>query len=170
MYKYFSSAYKFGSIAGALSVIAFVALSFLYPDPTNLNLVFGYVISPIAIFLAIKFFKEYSNNGYLSFAEGMSLGFVTYMLEAILSLIGIWIVLQIHPNLFEQIKASKLDVLATSKDSIVSQVGLESYGMTLESVKNMVSLDIALNDGLWKIIPGLFFTIIISIILRRNPN
>lgn len=170
MYKYFSSAYKFGSIAGALSVLAFVALSFLYSDPTNLNLVFGYVITPIAIFLAIKFFKEYSNTGYLSFAEGMSVGFVTYMLEAILSLVGIWLVLQINPELFDQIKASKLDVLATSKESIVSQVGQESYTMTLESVKNMVQWDIALNDALWKIIPGLFFTIIISIILRKNPN
>lgn len=170
MYKYFSSAYKFGSIAGALSIIAFVALSFLYPDPTNLNLVFGYVITPVAIFLAIKFFKEYSNNGYLSFAEGMSVGFVTYMLEAIISLVGIWLVLQLHPDLFDQIKVSKLDVLATNMESIVTQVGQDSYFMTLESIKNMVYWDIALNDALWKIIPGLFFTIIISIILRKNPN
>ena len=170
MYKYFSSAYKFGGIAGALSIIAFVALSFLYPDPTNLNLIFGYIITPIAVFLAIKFFKEYSNSGYLSFAEGMSVGFVTYMLEAISSLAGIWLVLLLHPDLFNQIKESKLDVLATNKDSILAQVGQDSFNMTLESIKNMVQLDVALNDALWKIIPGLFFTIIISIILRKNPN
>ena len=170
MYRYFSSAYKFGSIAGILSVLAFVALSFLYPDPSNLNLIFGYVITPIAIFLAIKFFKEYSNNNYLSFAEGMSVGFVAYMLEAIISLGGIWIILLVHPSLFDQIKVSKLDVLATNQESIVSQVGQNSFEMTLESIKNMAPMDIALNDALWKIIPGLFFTIIISIILRKNPN
>lgn len=170
MYRFFSSAYKFGGIAGALSIIAFITLSFLYPDPTNLNLVFGYVITPIAIFLAIKFFKEYSNTGYLSFAEGMSVGFVAYMLEAIISLGGIWLVLLIHPDLFDQVKISKLDVLATNRESIVAQVGENSFDMTLESIKNMVPWDIALNDALWKIIPGLFFTIIISIILRKNPN
>lgn len=170
MYRYFSSAYKFGSIAGALSIVAFIVLSFLYPDPTNLNLIFGYVITPIAIFLAIKFFKEYSNNGYLSFAEGMSVGFVTYLLEAVISLVGIWLFLVIQPDLFDQIKLSKLDVLGKSKDSIVAQVGENSFDLTLESIKNMVTLDIALNDALWKIIPGLFFTIIISIILRKNPN
>ncbi|TXE03625.1 DUF4199 domain-containing protein [Algoriphagus aquimarinus] len=170
MYRFFSSAYKFGGIAGALSIIAFITLSFLYPDPTNLNLVFGYVITPIAIFLAIKFFKEYSNNGYLSFAEGMSVGFVAYMLEAIISLGGIWLVLLINPDLFDQVKISKLDVLATNRESIVAQVGENSFDMTLESIKNMVPWDIALNDALWKIIPGLFFTIIISIILRKNPN
>ncbi|MEB2778288.1 DUF4199 domain-containing protein [Algoriphagus sp. D3-2-R+10] len=170
MYKYFSSSYKFGSIAGVLSILAFIALSFLYPDPTNLNLIFGYVITPIAIFLAIKFFKEYSNNGYLSFAEGMSVGFVTYVLESVISLVGIWILLLIHPDLFDQIKLSKLEVLAKSKDSIIAQVGESSFDLTLESIKNMVPFDIALNDALWKIIPGLFFTIIISIILRKNPN
>ncbi|SFB61600.1 DUF4199 domain-containing protein [Algoriphagus aquimarinus] len=170
MYRFFSSAYKFGGIAGALSIIAFLTLSFFYPDPTNLNLVFGYVITPVAIFLAIKFFKEYSNTGYLSFAEGMSVGFVAYMLEAIISLVGIWLILLIHPDLFDQVKLSKLSVLANSKESIVAQVGENSFDMTLESIKNMIPWDIALNDALWKIIPGLFFTIIISIILRKNPN
>lgn len=170
MYKYFSTAYKFGAIAGAFSVLAFISLSFLYPDPTNLNLVFGYVITPIAIFLGIKFFKEYSNDGFLSFAEGMSVGFVTYMLEAIVSLGGIWLVLILHPTLFAQVKESKLAVLGNSKESILSQVGQNSFDLTLESIRNMVPWDIALNDALWKIIPGLFFTIIISIILRKNPN
>ncbi|REG90505.1 DUF4199 domain-containing protein [Algoriphagus antarcticus] len=170
MYKYFSTAYKFGGFAGALSILSFISLSFLYPDPTNLNLVFGYVITPIAIFLAIKFFKDYSNEGYLSFSEGMSVGFVAYMLEAIISLGGIWVILIIHPDLFEQVKESKLDVLATNKGSIVAQVGESSFDLTLESIRNMVPWDIALNDALWKIIPGLFFTIIISIILRKNPN
>ncbi|MEB2781600.1 DUF4199 domain-containing protein [Algoriphagus sp. C2-6-M1] len=170
MYKYFSSAYKFGSIAGVLSILAFITLSFLYPDPTNLNLIFGYVITPIAIFMAIKFFKDYSNNDYLSFAEGMSVGFVTYVLESVISLVGIWILLIIHPDLFYQIKLSKLDVLAESKVSIIAQVGESSFDLTLESIRNMVPFDIALNDSLWKIIPGLFFTIIISIILRKNLN
>lgn len=170
MYKYFSTAYKFGGIAGAFSVLAFISLSFLYTDPTNLNLVFGYVITPVAIFLAIKFFKEYSNEGFLSFSEGMSIGFVTYMLEAIGSLGGIWLVLILYPSLFDQIKESKLEVLSTSKETIVNQVGENSFNLTLESIRNMVPLDIALNDALWKIIPGLFFTIIISIILRKNPN
>ncbi|WP_339876982.1 DUF4199 domain-containing protein [uncultured Algoriphagus sp.] len=170
MYKYFSTAYKFGGFAGILSILSFIILSFLYPDPTNLNLVFGYVITPVAIYLAIKFFKEYSNTGYLSFAEGMSVGFVTYILEALVSLGGIWIILIVRPDLFGQIKDSKLAVLSTSKESIVSQVGENSFNMTLESIKNMIPWDVALNDALWKIIPGLFFTIIISIILRKNPN
>jgi hypothetical protein len=170
MSKYFKTAYQFGALGGILSVFAFFILSFFYVDPSNLTLLFGYVVTPIAIFLAIKFFKEYSNGGYLSFAEGMSVGFVTYVLIGLVSAVGIWLILTISPDLFEQIKLSKLDVLEKGKGTIISQVGENSFDATLESIKEMSKLDVAINDGLWKIIPGLFFTIIISIILRKNPN
>ncbi len=170
MSRYFKTAYQFGSLGGILSVLAFITLSFFYLDPTNLTLLFGYVITPIAIFLALKFFKEYANSGYLSFSEGMSVGFVTYILIASISTLGILIFLVVSPDLFEQIKLSKLEVLAKGKETILSQVGESSFEATVASIQEMTKLDVAINDGLWKIIPGLFFTIIISIILRKNPN
>ncbi|WP_296704001.1 DUF4199 domain-containing protein [Algoriphagus sp.] len=170
MNNYFKSAYLFGVFGGGLGLVSFFTLSFFREDPTTLNLVFGYVIVPISIYLALKYFKDYSNQGFISFAEGMSVGFVAYMLIAIISFFGIWLFLTIDLNLFELIKSSKIDTLVQSRDTIISQVGQNSYDATLESVKVMSKIDIALNDAIWKIIPGLFFTIIISIILRKNPN
>ena len=170
MSKYFTSAYRFGLLGGALSVVSFIVLSIIYGDATNLNLVFGYVITPISIFMAIRIFKEYGNAGYLSFAEGMSVGFVCYMILAGISCLGIWVTLMFWPDLFLEIKDSKLDVLSSNKESIVSQLGTDSYEMTLKSLSTLSEFDIAFNDAIWKIIPGLFFTIIISIILRKNPN
>lgn len=170
MNKYLASAYQFGGIGGILSVIAFIILSFLRTDPTNMGLIFGYVITPISLFLAIKFFKEYTNNGFLSFAEGMSLGFATYTLIALISGIGIWVILLFSPELFEEIKLSKLEVLQQNQETIITQMGKDSFESALLSVQNMITWDIAFNDAIWKVIPGLFFTIIIFIILRKNPN
>lgn len=169
MNKYLGSAYQFGGIGGVLSVVAFVILSFLRSDPTNLSLIFGYVITPISLFLAIKFFKEYTNQGFLSFAEGMSIGFVTYLLIALISGTGIWVILLISPVLFEEIKISKLEVLGQNKETIIDQMGENSFATTLISIQNMIPWDVAFNDAIWKVIPGLFFTIIISVILRKNP-
>jgi hypothetical protein len=170
MTKYFKSAYQFGALGGLLSVVSFYILSLLYPDPTNLNLLFGYVLVPVALFLSIKFFKDYSNSGFISFSEGMTVGFVTYLILGILSSIGIWLILSFSPDLFETIKIQKLAVLSESKDTIVSQLGENSYQVTQENMKEMSPWDVALNDGLWKIVPGMFFSIIISIIFRKNPN
>ena len=151
-------------------MLSFHLLSYLYPDPTNLNFLFGYVLVPISVFLSIKFFKEYSNSGYLSFSEGMTVGFVTYTLLGILSTLGIWLILAFSPELFEVIKNQKIEVLSQSKETIISQLGENSFQTTQENMKDLSPWDIALNDGLWKIVPGMFFSIIISIIFRKNPN
>jgi hypothetical protein len=170
MSKNFLSAFQFGILGGVLSLIAFLILSVFYNDPSNLTLLFGYVICPFAIFLSIKFFKADQNSGYLSFSEGMTVGFLTYVLIALISTLGIWLFLVISPETFKLITIAKFEVLEKGKETIIAQVGQNSYDATYESLKEMSKLDIALNDGIWKVIPGLFFTIIISIILRKNPN
>lgn len=170
MTKYFTSAYQFGTLGGILSIVSFYFLSYFYPDPTNLNLLFGYVLVPIALFLSIKFFKDYSNSGFLSFSEGMTVGFVTYLLLGLLSTLGIWLILSFSPELFQLIKNQKLEVLMESKETIISQLGENSFLTTEGNLQNMSPWDIALNDGLWKIVPGMFFSIIISVIFRKNPN
>ncbi|OYX17564.1 MAG: hypothetical protein B7Z16_10015 [Algoriphagus sp. 32-45-6] len=57
-----------------------------------------------------------------------------------------------------------------NKETIISQVGETSFLATQSSLKGMTAFDVGINDGLWKIIPGMFFSIIISIIFRKNPN
>ena len=100
MSKYFRTAYQFGALGGVLSGISFYVLSLFNADPSNLNLVFGYLITPFAVYLAIRFFKDYANGGFLSFAEGMSIGAVTYLLVALLSAMLIWGILLQSPTLF----------------------------------------------------------------------
>ena len=170
MTKYLKTAYQFGALGGLLSGLSFYVLSLFYPDPTNLNLVFGYLITPVTVFLAIKFFKDYNNEGYLSFSEGMSVGAVSFLLLAILSTGIIWGVLESSSSLFSAIQTAKWAVLEKNKEVIISQVGLASFEVTQTNLQSISPWDIALNDGIWKIIPGMFFSIIISIILKKNPN
>jgi hypothetical protein len=170
MTKYFQTAYQFGTLGGLLSGVSFYVLSLFHEDPTNLNLVFGYLITPFTVFLAIKFFKEYKNEGYLSFAEGMSVGAVSFVLLAFLSTGIIWGILGSSPSLFSAIQTAKWAVLEKNKEVIISQVGLASFKVTQTNLKSMTSWDVALNDGIWKILPGMFFSILISTILRKNKQ
>ena len=168
MTKYLKTAYQFGVLGGILSGLSFYVLSLFYPDPTNLNLVFGYVITPFAVYLAIKFYKEFANDGFLSFAEGMTIGAVTYLILALLSALTIWGILESSPSLFEAIQTAKWAVLDQNKEVIIGQVGQESFDLTQTNLKGMGPWDIAFNDGIWKILPGMFFSILISVILKKN--
>ncbi len=168
MNNYIESTYKFGLIGGVFCIISFLVFAWMGLDPTNFNMIFGYVLIPIFVFLGIRYFKNHYNAGFLSFAHGMSTGFLIYTLIALVSGLGIWLILLISPTLFEQIRQSKIEVMESNKDLIVSQLSEKSFDITFQSVLNTTPFDIALNDFIWKIIPGLFFTIIISIILRKN--
>jgi hypothetical protein len=170
MTKYLKTAYQFGVLGGILSGISFYVLSLFNPDPTNLNLVFGYVITPFAVYLAIKFYKEFANEGFLSFAEGMTIGAVTYLILAILSTLTIWGILVSSPSLFEAIQTAKWAVLEQNKEVIIGQVGQESFDLTQTNLKTMGPWDVAFNDGIWKILPGMFFSILISVILKKNKT
>jgi len=170
MTKYLKTAYQFGVLGGVFSGISFYVLSLFNPDPTNLNLVFGYVITPFAVYLAIKFYKEFANEGLLSFAEGMTIGAVTYLILALLSALTIWGILESSPSLFEAIQTAKWAVLEQNKEVIIGQVGQESFDLTQTNLKGMNPWDIAFNDGIWKILPGMFFSILISVILKKNKT
>jgi hypothetical protein len=170
MKKYWEASYRFGLIGGIFSVLAFLVFHWIGQDPTNLSMLFGYVMIPVFIFLGIRFFKKYVNQDWLSFAEGMTIGFLIYTLFAFITAMGIWIILSLNSTLFAELKEKKLDILESNKDMIISQLGQESFETTLAKVQEMVAWDIALNDFIWKMVPGLFFTIIISIILRRTNN
>ena len=100
----------------------------------------------------------------------MSIGAVTYLLVALLSAMLIWGMLLQSPTLFEWVQMAKWEVLEQNKAVIIEQVGLESFELTKLNLKDMSPWDIALNDGIWKILPGIFFSILISVILRKNKS
>jgi hypothetical protein len=168
MNKYLESSYKFSLIGGMFCLLAFILFGSLGYDAANFSMLLGYILIPIFLFIGIRYFKNGYNNGFLSFAHGMTVGFLIYMGIALVSGLGILVFLMLNPEAFEALKNLKLQVLEVNEEMIKSQVGEESFAITLLNVQNMKPLDIALNDFLWKIVPGLFFTIIISIILRKN--
>lgn len=170
MNRYLESTYRFGLIGGIFCVFAFLLFNWLGYDPTNFSMLFGYLLIPVFVFLGIRFFKKDVNYGELSFAQGMSIGFLIYTMIAFISGFGIWLILLIDTGLFEELKALKLEVLTTNKDLIISQLNEGSFDITMQKIMDMKPIDIALNDFIWKILPGLFFTIIISIILRKTKT
>ncbi|MFD2033438.1 DUF4199 domain-containing protein [Belliella marina] len=162
------ASYKFGLIGGVFCVLAFVLFKLMGIDPTKMSMLFGYFLIPIFLFIGIRFYRNQVNGGLLSFSDGMSVGFLIYSMIAAVSGLGIWVILLLSPSLFEEVKVSKLEMLIENKELIVEQLGIESFDITYENLLEMSAFDIGSNDFIWKIIPGLFFTIIISIILRRN--
>src|SRR5690606_34911596 len=158
----------FGVIGGAFCGLAFVVFYFLGVEPISFTEIFGYIIIPVFVFLGIKNFKDNMNDQELYFGQGMTVGFFVYSILALISAIVIFIMLHIDPIVFEDYKGSALALLDEKKEVIMNQLGSESYDATVESMLGMTIFDVVLNDFLRKLIPGLFFTIILSIVLKNS--
>lgn len=168
MKKYFTYATKIGVLAGILSLAAFFILGLLGNDPTLMSIVFSFAITPFFIGATLFFIRKKVNQNHLSFAEGMTVGFVVYVLNAVVSFVGILLGLIAWPELFDRIRENKVAITLEKKDFTIEQYGEEIFEKTFQSIQELNVFQIALNDFIWKIVFGLFFTIIISIILRKT--
>lgn len=170
MDRYYKAAYLFGILGGVFCGLAFIAVYLLGNEPISFTEIFGYILIPLFVFFGIKNFKNNENGGELAFGQGMTVGFFIYSILALISAIVIFIFLQIDPVIFEEYRSSNLDLLGEKKNEIIEQLDEASYDATLKNLSNMTIFDVVFNDFLRKLIPGLFFTIIISIILKNSKT
>jgi hypothetical protein len=168
MKQYLGYFYKIGFLAASFSLLTFYLSSFFTPDPTLISKVFSFIITPIFVGAGIYFFRFKININQLSFAEGMSVGFIIYFINALVTFCGIYIGLLFSKSLFENIKSNMMQVLLDKKDEIIKTLGKLSYEKTYQGMLQMTEFDVAITDFIFKIAFGLFFTIIISIILRKT--
>lgn len=168
MKQYLGYFYRIGFLAAAFSLLTFFLSSFFTQDPTLISKVFSFIITPIFVGAGIYFYRFKINQNQLSFAEGMSIGFIIYFINAFLTFLGIYIGLVFSENLFQNIKNNMMQVLSDKKEDIIKTLGNASYEKTYEKMLQLSIFDIAITDFIFKIAFGLFFTIIISIILRKT--
>lgn len=168
MDRYLKAAWWFGIIGGAFCGLAFIVFYFVGAEPISFTEIFGYIIIPIFLFLGIKNFKDNMNNRELSFGQGMTVGFFIYSILALISAMAIFIMLHLDTVVFDDYKEAAMSLLDEKKEVIMQQLGDESYHATVKSMSGMTIFDVVLNDFLRKLVPGLFFTIILSIILKNS--
>ena len=168
MNRYFVIGFPFGFAAGLICVMGFVVMYLLEIEPISMVLILGYIITPVFVFSGIKLFRDRHNGGELFFSQGMTVGFFVYTIMAVISAAFIGVFLVWAPDVFVAFKTMNIELLNEKKDVLVAQLNQEAFDQTYESIRQMSIMDVVMNDFLRKVIPGLLFTILISIILKRT--
>ncbi|UCS93408.1 DUF4199 domain-containing protein [Echinicola marina] len=170
MTKYIKNSYLFGIVGGALSLLAFWVLKALDLEPIDFTLFFACMITPVFVFIGMKNFRDHYSDGELIFAQGMTVGFVIYTLLALVTALGIALFLNFDEEIFLSHRAEKIAWLEGQKDYITENVNKEAFEETMAKNLSMSISDIALDVFLKIFMLELFFTIIISIILKRTKS
>jgi hypothetical protein len=160
---------KYGFVGGFMAAIVFLSLYLLKENPLLHIRLFDFVLIPIMVFFCIKEYRDLHVENEFFFWQGMTIGFFTYFLIAVLS--ALFIAAFVHwydYNLLLDFIQTRTQEVIDNQELFVEKVGRETYETTLANLRDTKIHHIALDDFIKKLGIGLFYTIIISVILRRK--
>lgn len=162
---------KFGSFAGILAITMFFVLYFMELNPFVESRLMDIILLPIFIFFSLKDFRDVRNGGVLHYWQGMTVGVLMYLLMATISALFIYIFTTwIDPNVLHEYIADRVNLMQESKVQFLEQLGEDTYEKAIVDVSATKPITLAIDDFLKKSIIGLMLTIMISIILRKQPK
>jgi hypothetical protein len=166
------TALKYGAMAGVFLVLLFWVGIRLGKNPVfdSGQLFIDLLILGLFIFFSCKDFKTYSNNGYLHFWQGMTLGFFTYVPAAVIFGVVVLVYFQIAPEAFETMRQQAVDSFMAMKDYWVENWGEEEFQQKVDGLNAKSAGSRTLELVFLKLITGFFVTPVVSVILRKKPE
>jgi hypothetical protein len=167
-----SIAVRNGLIAGALSAIVLVGLYYMGRHPMMLPpyLDFRILIFGVFIFFTLKEFRETHQNGVLHFPQGIGGSFMFTIITATTASVMVWLFASVESDfLADYIKEGMALLKAYPKEEI-ERIGKEGFERNFEQLPSTNAKQLAAIYFTQSMVFGLFVSIILSVILRKQPK
>lgn len=157
---------KWGVILGIIMVIYSLLLYIL---DLSLNRALGwvaYAILLVAVFLAVKNYRDKLNGGFLSFGNAFSIGLLIFIFSGIISAIFSFIMFKyLAPELIDKITVMQEEKLLSRgipEDMVEAQMGMAKKFMSpgMMSIMSVVS----------SLVGGSIISLIVAAILKKANN
>ncbi|MEM6735862.1 MAG: DUF4199 domain-containing protein [Bacteroidota bacterium] len=135
-----------------------------------LHYLFDVVVFFLFTFFAGKEFKDFKNDGYLHFWQGISIGSIVCIPAAIVFSLSLYVIFELNPKLMEEYRESAKAFLESKKDVFLEEFSREKFMEQFSAVDFVSTSELALQTLWKKLFMGFFITPIVSIILRRKPK
>ncbi|WP_420318031.1 DUF4199 domain-containing protein [Ekhidna sp.] len=122
------------------------------------------------IYFGGKEFKDYRNDGFLHFWQGISIGFVVLIPSVLIFSIVFYIIFQANPELLEAYKEGAKTMLVNQKELYIEKFSQEQYKQQIAAVDDETTVRLLFSTFWKKIIAGFLITPVVAIILRKKPK
>ena len=161
---------KFGLIGGLLAAILFIVLYAVGQNPllSTKKIPFGIILIPLLVFFSIKEFRDYFNGRELRFWQGVVIGFVNYLIIALISSTFIFVFLNYYDQeLLQELINFNILNFERNKSGFIETFDQDTYDKVLADIRKTTVHHIALDDFTRKMLIGFISAFIISIFLRK---
>jgi len=163
---------RYGFYGSLVTIVALVSLFYLNRHPYLIPLVYDIRIFLFALFIffSIREFRN-SNQNVLHFWQGISIGMITYVLITFLTSIFIGIFAKwIEPAFVSEYIRLSIDQLNQHKEAILETLGADKFNAAVKKLPSTTAGDLAFDYFLKSMPIGFILTLIISVLLRKQPN
>jgi hypothetical protein len=163
---------RYGLVAGVLTFILLVALYYIGTHPLLIApyLDFRILLFGIFIFFALKEVRDYYQNGELYFWQGMIGGGIVILLADVIASIGLTIFGNIEPEFIASYVKEMTQYLGTFSKEDIERIGKEVFERNLKQLPTTNVSVLAITYFVQGLSIGFFVSIILSVILRRQPK
>lgn len=161
-----------GLLAAALGFVFLLALYFMGKHPFLFPVYVDFRIVLFGVFMVMGLheLREDYQHGVLSFGQAM----ITNLLFTIVFATGVaaalWLWCLVYPDFLTDYIALATEQIRAIEPQIVEQLGKDSYQRNLERLPDTHGGDLALDYWVKSFILSFFISMILSVILRRQPK
>jgi hypothetical protein len=163
---------RYGLVAGVLGFALLVILYYAGRHPFVIPVFFDFRILLFALVLvfSLRDFREFHNEGLLSFAQGMVGSFVLTFAYALVSSILLFAFVSWNAEFLSSFVELTLEQAKSYPVEDIERMGRETFEQGLMAIKEADAAYLAKRYFFQSFIISFFISIIISVILRRQPK
>ncbi len=160
-----------GAIAGVLAIALLIATYYIgVPIIVSPFVDFRILLFSVFIFFSLKEFRDVHQEGMLYFSQGMMISFVMIMLAGILSSILLLAFCFVESTFIDSYIKTMTEYFNSFSAAEIERYGKETYERNLEQLPSTNAMQIASRYYIHSLAIGLFVSIILSVILRKQPK
>lgn len=124
----------------------------------------------IFIFFSLREFRDYQQEGVLHFWQGMAGSFILVTVAGFLSALLFWIFGTLETDFVPSYVRQMTEYLKNFPEEDIQRIGKEAFESNLNSLPSTNMAQLASTYLAQSFVIGLFVSIILSVILRKQPK
>lgn len=164
---------RYGLIGSAIGSLLIIILYSIGRHPFLIPVMFDFriILFSILLFFSLREFREYYQQGILYFWQGIMMCIIFTLVFAVMTSLCIWLFATWQPEFVtEFVKLFQERSRAFPPQQIIEQIGKDGFEQTLQALSATKPIDMA-KQFFWQcLMISLFLSVIISVILRRQPK
>ena len=163
---------RYGAVSGILAFILLILSYYMGRHPMLVSplLDFRVLLFGIFIFFALREFRDSVQEGLLSFAQGMLGALVVVFVSSLITSVALVTFGNWENGFVNMFISQSIDYLKTFPKEDIERIGKEVYERNLNALPATNISDLAKTYFVQGSVIGFFVSIIVSVILRRQPK